>query len=45
MPRLGVHVGSGMVSAIVVSTIGAIILLVIVGFFGGGFARRRYWRF
>jgi uncharacterized membrane protein YeaQ/YmgE (transglycosylase-associated protein family) len=45
MPRLGVHVGSGMVSAIVVSTIGAVILLVIVGFFGGGFARRRYWRF
>jgi uncharacterized membrane protein YeaQ/YmgE (transglycosylase-associated protein family) len=45
-PRLGVHVGSGMVSAIVVATLGAVILLLLIGLIrGGGFGRRRYWRF
>jgi uncharacterized membrane protein YeaQ/YmgE (transglycosylase-associated protein family) len=43
-PRLGVHVGSGMVDAIVVATLGAIILLLAIGLLRGGFTRGRSWR-
>jgi uncharacterized membrane protein YeaQ/YmgE (transglycosylase-associated protein family) len=48
-PRLGVHIGAGLVSQIVVATIGAVVLLIVLGFFqrgrGWGYApRRRYWR-
>jgi uncharacterized membrane protein YeaQ/YmgE (transglycosylase-associated protein family) len=45
MPRLGLHLGSGIVSAIIVATIGAVVLLVIVRFLTGAFPRRRSWRF
>ena|SRR5438874_63290 len=51
LPRLGIHLGTGVVSAIVNATIGAILLLVVVGLFrgsggwrsrwGGGWGRRR----
>jgi uncharacterized membrane protein YeaQ/YmgE (transglycosylase-associated protein family) len=44
LPGLGIHIGSGLVSAIVVATIGAILLLLIIGLARGGFPRRRYWR-
>ena len=45
LPLLGVHIGSGMINAIIVATIGAVILLLIVGFFRRGFPpRRRFWR-
>ena len=44
LPRFGVHVGAGIVSAIIVATIGAVLLLVIVGLLRGGYPRRRYWR-
>ena len=44
LPRLGIHIGSGLVSAIVVATVGAILLLLIIGLVRGGFPRRRYWR-
>jgi len=44
LPRLGIHIGGGLVSAIIVATIGAILLLLIIGLARGGFPRRRYWR-
>ena len=45
LPQLGIHIGSGLISAIIVATIGAVILLLIVGLFRRGFPpRRRYWR-
>lgn len=39
LPRLGFRPGTGFVSAIVAATIGAIVLLVILGFFGRGGGR------
>src|SRR5689334_13541744 len=44
MPRLGIHIASGMVSAIIVATIGAVLLLVIVRLASGIYPRRRSWR-
>jgi uncharacterized membrane protein YeaQ/YmgE (transglycosylase-associated protein family) len=49
LPRLGVHVGAGLLAHIVVATIGAVVLLLLLGLFqrgrGWGYApRRRYWR-
>jgi len=44
LPKLGVHIGSGVVSAIIVATIGAVILLLIVGLCRKRLPRRRYWR-
>src|SRR5881275_1769843 len=51
LPRLDIHLGTGMVSAIVNATIGAILLLLVVGLlrgaggwrsrWGGGWGRRR----
>jgi uncharacterized membrane protein YeaQ/YmgE (transglycosylase-associated protein family) len=43
LPRLGIHVGTGFVSSIVVATIGSIILLLVVGLVTGRLARRRFW--
>ena len=45
LPRLGIHIASGVVSAIIVATIGAILLLVIVRLASGAAPRRRSWRF
>ena len=36
LPRIGIHLGTGIVSAIVNATIGAILLLLIVRLLGGG---------
>lgn len=44
MPRLGVHLASGILSSIIVATIGAVLLLVIVRLATGATARRRSWR-
>ena len=48
LPRLGIHIGSGFVSMVVVATIGAVVPLIILGLFRGGYGfgypRRRYWR-
>jgi uncharacterized membrane protein YeaQ/YmgE (transglycosylase-associated protein family) len=44
LPKLGIHMGSGIVSSIIVATIGAILLLLIVRFATGAFPRRRAWR-
>ena len=40
LPRLGIHLGTGLVGAIVSATIGAIVLLLLVGLFRGGFGWR-----
>jgi uncharacterized membrane protein YeaQ/YmgE (transglycosylase-associated protein family) len=44
LSRLGIHFGSGFPTKIVVATIGAVLLLLVVGIVRGG-PRRRYWRF
>ena len=44
LPRLGIHLGTGMVALVVNATLGAIVLLIILrlitGVGGGGFRRR-----
>jgi len=44
MPRLGIHIASGILSAIIVATVGAVLLLVIVRLASGAYPRRRSWR-
>jgi uncharacterized membrane protein YeaQ/YmgE (transglycosylase-associated protein family) len=44
LPRLGIHLATGILSSIIVATIGAVLLLVIVRFVGGAAPRRRLWR-
>jgi uncharacterized membrane protein YeaQ/YmgE (transglycosylase-associated protein family) len=43
LPRMGIHIGNGMVSSIIVATIGAIVLLLIIMLLRGDIPRRR-WR-
>lgn len=48
LPRLNIHLGTGIVALIVNATIGAIVLLLIVRLVSGGgrfrrFGRRRWW--
>jgi uncharacterized membrane protein YeaQ/YmgE (transglycosylase-associated protein family) len=48
LPRLNIHLGTGIVARIVNATIGAIVLLLIVRLISGGgrfrrFGRRRWW--
>ena len=45
LSRLGIHLGSDFLTKIVVATIGAILLLLVVGIVRGGGPRRGYWRF
>ena len=45
LSRLGIHLGSDFLTKIVVATIGAVLLLLVVGIVRGGGPRRRYWRF
>ncbi|HZC38247.1 MAG TPA: GlsB/YeaQ/YmgE family stress response membrane protein [Sphingomicrobium sp.] len=44
LPRIGIHLGTGVVSAIVNATIGAILLLLVVGLLRGGLGGRGGWR-
>ena len=45
LPQLGIHLGTGAISAIVNATIGAILLLVVMRLVrGGGRWRRSWWR-
>ncbi len=41
LPRLGIHLGSGMITLIVNAAVGAIVLLLVLRALGGG--RRRGW--
>ena len=43
LPKLGVHLGAGLVSAIINATVGAILLLLLVKLLRGG-GRGRRWR-
>ena len=43
LPRLGIHIASGITSAIIVATIGAVLLLFIVRFASGPYSRNRTW--
>jgi uncharacterized membrane protein YeaQ/YmgE (transglycosylase-associated protein family) len=40
LPKLGIRIGSGIVSQIVVATIGAILVLLVIGLLRGGSGRR-----
>jgi uncharacterized membrane protein YeaQ/YmgE (transglycosylase-associated protein family) len=46
LPRLGIHLGTGLISAIVNATIGAVLLLLIVRLVRGGGSgwQRSWWR-
>ncbi|MDB5651946.1 MAG: GlsB/YeaQ/YmgE family stress response rane protein [Hyphomicrobiales bacterium] len=44
LPRLGIQLGTGIIRAIVNSTIGAIVLLLVIRLVRGGASGRRGWR-
>jgi len=43
LPRLGIHLGTGIVAAIMNAFIGAVVLLLILRLLTGGFGYRRRW--
>jgi uncharacterized membrane protein YeaQ/YmgE (transglycosylase-associated protein family) len=43
LPRLGIHLGVGIVALIINAFIGAVVLLLILRLAGGGWGRRRHW--
>jgi uncharacterized membrane protein YeaQ/YmgE (transglycosylase-associated protein family) len=43
LPRLGIHLGVGMVAAILNAFIGAVVLLLVLRLVSGGFGYRRRW--
>jgi uncharacterized membrane protein YeaQ/YmgE (transglycosylase-associated protein family) len=43
LPRLGIHLGAGIVALIINAFIGAVVLLLILRLVGGGWGRRRRW--
>ena len=43
LPRLGIHLGVGMVALILNAFIGAVVLLLILRLVGGSWGRRRRW--
>lgn len=47
LSHLGIHIGSGFLSTVIVAAIGAIVLLLVIRLASGGFRRRRWglpWR-
>ncbi len=42
LPRVGIHLGTGLVSAIINATLGAVVLLLVMRVLSGGFGWRRY---
>ena len=44
LPRLDIHLGVGIVAAIMNAFIGAVVLLLILRLLSGGFGYRRRWR-
>jgi uncharacterized membrane protein YeaQ/YmgE (transglycosylase-associated protein family) len=51
LPRIGIHLGTGIVSAIINATVGAVLLLAALRLLGGGgrfggvgWGRRRWWK-
>lgn len=47
LPQVGIHLGTGIVSAIINAAVGAVLLLLVIrilrGGWGGGWSRRRWW--
>jgi uncharacterized membrane protein YeaQ/YmgE (transglycosylase-associated protein family) len=43
LPQLGLHLGTGMISAIINATIGALLLLLVIRLIRGGGGWRRNW--
>ena len=43
LPRLGIHLGTGIVALIMNAFIGAVVLLLILRLIGGGWGYRRGW--
>ena len=43
LPRLGIHLGTGILSLILNAFIGAVVLLLILRLVGGGWGYRRRW--
>lgn len=43
LPRLGIHLGAGLIGAIINATIGAVLLLFVVRLLRGGGTFRRRW--
>ena len=43
LPRIGIHLGAGIVALIINAFIGAVVLLLILRLLGGGWGRRRRW--
>lgn len=44
LPKLGIHLGVGIVAAILNAFIGAVVLLLLLRLVSGGFGYRRGWR-
>ena len=44
LPRLGIHLGAGVVAAIMNAFIGAVVFLLMLRLLSGGFGYRRRWR-
>ncbi len=44
LPRLGIHLGAGIVALIINAFIGAVVLLLILRLVGGGWGYRGRWR-
>jgi uncharacterized membrane protein YeaQ/YmgE (transglycosylase-associated protein family) len=43
LPRVGIHLGVGIVASIINAFIGAVVLLLILRLLSGGFGYRRRW--
>ena len=43
LPKLGIHLGTGVVSAILNAFIGAVVFLLVLRLLSGGFGYRRRW--
>jgi uncharacterized membrane protein YeaQ/YmgE (transglycosylase-associated protein family) len=43
-PRLGIHIGSRIIDQIIAATVGAVLVLFLIGLIRGGYPRRRFLR-
>jgi uncharacterized membrane protein YeaQ/YmgE (transglycosylase-associated protein family) len=43
-PRVGVHIGTRMIDQIIAATVGAVLVLFVIGLLRGGYPRRRFLR-
>jgi len=43
-PHLGIHIGTGIINQIIAATVGAILVLFIIGLIRGSYPRRRFLR-